>query len=159
MESSQTGSNVDEETSTDVMCMDPSICSQLESVSLKEAPEYDLRGFTCPAKICKVYDGDTCTAAFYKEGKLWQQKIRILGINTPEIRISKKDPDRAAKKKKGIEARDALRGLILDKVVEVRFSENDNFGRSLAHIFLHGEEVIDISKWMLETGHAVPFKK
>ena len=60
---------------------------------------------------------------------LKKQKIRLLGINTPEVRGSEKS--------QGIISRDALRQRILGKVVIIKTSKDKKgkYGRWLGEVF------------------------
>lgn len=106
--------------------------------------------FTYKAFISEVYDGDTCTAridlGFYIHHI---QKLRLLGINTPELK--------GATKLKGIAARDRLRELVLNKEVYIQTVKDDAFGRWLVTIYLNpvGEE--SVNDILLREGWAVPF--
>lgn len=101
------------------------------------------------AKIISVYDGDTVTAVV-DLGFLHSQemKLRLYGIDTPEMRGSEKI--------EGRRVRDILRDLILNKTVEIHTykDKQGKYGRYLANIFLDG---IDINQWLVDNGHAVPY--
>lgn len=83
------------------------------------------------ADIIKVYDGDTVTAVvdlgFKTSIKI---KIRLVGIDTPEIRT--KDLD---EKEKGLITRDWLRERILGKKVLLHTTKRGKFGRWLGTIW------------------------
>ena len=91
--------------------------------------------------VSRVIDGDTVwlkTAASRKP-----LKIRIAGIDAPEICQAG-----------GIASRDALRRRLLGQtvtMVQTPSRRHDNYGRLLARIDLHGE---DIGRWMVTSGHA-----
>lgn len=69
------------------------------------------------AEIQSVYDGDTVTAQIDLGFRLHMSKakLRLLGINTPEMRS--KDPE---EKKKAYAARDYVRKRILGKKVMIQ---------------------------------------
>lgn len=94
------------------------------------------------ALVVDVYDGDTITVVFdpfpdSQYSKQYWFKVRILGIDTPEIKIGKNVPDRVLMKNKAVQARDYLRNLILDKHVMIDISGTDKYGRLLADIYPH----------------------
>ena len=66
------------------------------------------------ANIIAVYDGDTVTADIDLGFEVWLrgQRLRLLNIDTPEVR--------GKSKKEGIVSRDALRDRILNKEVIVK---------------------------------------
>lgn len=85
--------------------------------------------------VVKAYDGDTCTVQVDLGFKLTARiKVRMLGINTPEIRT--KD---LAEKEKGKEARDYFRLRVLDKKVIIHTQKKGKFGRWLGTIWLYDE--------------------
>ncbi|MDD5036925.1 MAG: thermonuclease family protein [Methylococcaceae bacterium] len=92
-------------------------------------------------KVIRVYDGDTITL----EGG---EKVRLLGINTPEIGGRK--PLEAG----GLEARDWLREKIAGRRVRLEpgTESRDQYGRLLAHIFT--EDGIHINLELVEQGLA-----
>ena len=76
--------------------------------------------------VDKVLDGDTFKT---KQG----EKIRLLGINTPEIRH-----DTSPAQPFGNTAKRALQDLIAGKQVRLTFDKEkkDKYGRTLAHVYL-----------------------
>ena len=99
------------------------------------------------AYVTSVYDGDTITCnincGFGVELK--KQKIRLFGLNTPEVR--------GEEKIEGIISRDKLRERILDKeiLLKTKKDKKGKYGRYLGVIYL-GEE--NINEWLLESGLA-----
>ena len=85
--------------------------------------------------VVKAYDGDTCTVQVDLGFKLTAKvKVRMLGINTPEIRT--KD---LVEKEKGKEARDYFRLRVLNKKVIIHTQKKGKFGRWLGTIWLYDE--------------------
>lgn len=84
-------------------------------------------------EIEHVFDGDTVRT---KKG----EKIRLLGINTPEI-AHDKQPGQTL----GNEAGQRLRELVLGKTVRLRLDKErrDKYGRTLAHIYLRDHRWIN----------------
>lgn len=91
-----------------------------------------------------VYDGDTL---LLKDGR----KVRIIGINTPEVAHHKKKGERY-----GREATEQLRALLKQSGNRIRLEMGeerlDRYKRHLAHVFLPDGR--DISLWMLKNGWA-----
>lgn len=104
------------------------------------------------AKVLSVYDGDTFTVEVGGE----EEKVRILGIDTPEITASDRKNTCGGK-----EAKALLSALILNKEVTLaRDSQNDNrdaFGRLLRSVRLNGR--LDVSILLLITGRALVYEK
>tara|TARA_A100001515_G_scaffold144015_1_gene146801 strand:- start:2304 stop:2627 length:324 start_codon:yes stop_codon:yes gene_type:complete len=102
------------------------------------------------ATVVKVYDGDTITVDIDLGFGivLRKQKIRLYGVNTPEVRGEEKEL--------GKKVRDLLREKILGETIIVKTikDKKGKYGRWLGTIF-HQEE--NINDWLLNEGHALPF--
>jgi micrococcal nuclease len=103
------------------------------------------------AKVVKVYDGDTvtCDISLGFNVELRKQKIRLLGINAPEVRGSSRSS--------GIISRDALRSRILNKKVTLKTfkDKKGKYGRWLGEIWIDDE---CINSWLLSEGYASKYK-
>lgn len=113
------------------------------------------------AKVTKVYDADTITVDIDCGFGIWytNQKIRLFGINAPEIRSYGKKKVTDEEKKKGLEAKIALQELILDKTVQIETvkDKKGKFGRYLAIIYLdkgEGITMLKVNDWLVEKGYA-----
>lgn len=106
------------------------------------------------AFVKKVYDGDTVTVDIDLgfEVMLVNQKIRLYGINTPEVRGKSKE--------EGIKVRNLLKDKISNKWVTIKTHKDKKgkFGRWLADIYEINSE-LSINQWLLNEGHAVSFMK
>lgn len=106
--------------------------------------------------VIKVYDGDTITIAGrlpYPESRLYRFQVRLLGIDSPEIKGKTEKEKEAAHK-----SQHALEGLILNKTVLLREISTEKYGRILANVYLVTDtgEIL-VNKWMLAHGYAVPY--
>lgn len=103
------------------------------------------------AIITAVYDGDTVTADIDLGLHIWLrgEKLRLARINAPEVR-GKQRPQ-------GIVSRDFLREMILDRPVWLHTVKRGKYGRYLAEIW--SEDDSNVNDAMLESGHALPYKK
>ena len=103
------------------------------------------------AKVVKVYDGDTitCDIDLGFSVTLRREKIRLLDINAPEIR--------GADRPTGLESRDALRRLILDKqvIIKTKKDRKGKYGRWLAHVYLPAA-TISVNDMLVNAGFAQP---
>ena len=97
------------------------------------------------AEVESVYDGDTFTATIDVgfDIKLDNQKIRLYGIDAPEVR--------GEERPEGLKSRDALRELIDGKDVVIINRGRGKYGRIIAEIHL---DTINVSMWMVESGFA-----
>ena len=105
--------------------------------------------------IAKVIDGDTI--------RIDKKKIRLFGIDAPEkkqqcrrsslsisfLTFGKDYPC-------GQISADRLRKKINDKLVVCKYSSKDRYKRFIAECFLNKT---NINAWMVQTGHAVAYKK
>jgi len=101
------------------------------------------------AKCVSVYDGDTVTLDISLGfGVTMREKIRLLGINTPEVR--------GKEKLDGLISRDRLRELINGKVIIIATHKDKGgkYGRLLATIYLDG---VDINQQLIDEGLAKPY--
>ena len=99
------------------------------------------------AKVKKVYDGDTITVDFDLGFGiiLRKQKIRLVGINAPEVRGKQREA--------GLKTRDSLRARILGKTVTIKTSKDKKgkYGRWLGEVYIKDE---NINQWLLNEGLA-----
>ena len=109
--------------------------------------------YTYRAIVISVYDGDTCTVDIDLGLHTWvrNEKIRLYGINAPEIR-GKERP-------KGLKSRDFLREQILGKeiTIETIKDKKGKYGRYIGTIWLKNEKgkEINISDLLVKKGFAV----
>ena len=152
----------------------------LAAATKKTTPLFSISG-TFLGKVIDVYDGDTCRLAFIAPRRPGEKKnplaalfsrekpsvaylpVRLKGYDAPEMRSG--DP---AEKAAAAGARDALRALLLGKVVVcVAEARPDKYGRTLAdlHAVLSPEErpaLVKIGRRAFEvpsTKHHPPARK
>jgi micrococcal nuclease len=103
---------------------------------------WEYRGF-----VRKVYDGDTITVDFDLgfDVLLKNQKIRLLGVDAPEVR--------GKERQEGLKSRDALRSRIANKWVTIKTEKDKKgkYGRWLGTVIL---EEKNINKWLINEGYA-----
>ena len=99
------------------------------------------------AFVESVYDGDTITISIDCGFGivLKKQKIRLYGINTPEVRGEEREL--------GLISRDRLREKILNKniVIETIKDKKGKYGRYLGIIYYEGENIND---WLVKNNLA-----
>ena len=101
------------------------------------------------AKVIKVYDGDTVTLDI-KLGcyvTLENEKCRLIGIDTPELRGGEDE------KARGKLARDFLRDMILgqDVIIQTHLDKTGKYGRLLVDIYHNG---VHINEFLVTSGYA-----
>ena len=99
------------------------------------------------AQVVSVYDGDTITVDIDLGFGAWLkgQKIRLYGIDTPELR----GDERAA----GVEARTFLRSAIMNRevILNTYRDRSGKYGRWLATVWCDG---VNLNKEMIKLGLA-----
>ena len=113
--------------------------------------------WTYRAKVVRVIDGDTVDVDIDLGFGIWQknERVRIMGIDTPESRTRNK-----IEKKFGLAAKAKLKSLLgPNPVLQTTISKKGEdmkgkFGRVLGDFLVEGKQVTEI---MCKTGHAVPY--
>jgi endonuclease YncB( thermonuclease family) len=129
----------------------------LEPISWKETTP-----FVPPidkGQVIKVYDGDTITIASklpYPESPLYRFPVRLLGIDSPEIKGKTTEEKNAAKI-----SQKSLENMILQKMVYLKNVGTEKYGRILADVYVDDPEnpgsQIHLNNWMLENKYAIPY--
>ena len=96
-------------------------------------------------KVIKVYDGDTITIA----APVYRFSVRLNGIDTPEMKGGS-----VHEKELAIIARDALSAKVMGKIVNLRNTTLEKYGRLLSDVFLEDE---NINEWMISQKYAVAY--
>jgi micrococcal nuclease len=117
----------------------------------QKPPIMDQPNYTYKAKIISVYDGDTITALVDLGFRInFEIKIRLLGIDTPELR--------GASRPEGLIAKKRVEELILGKeiILKTQRDKQEKYGRWLGEIYIPGEE-LSVNQRLVNEGLAVPF--
>lgn len=109
------------------------------------------------AEVISVYDGDTVTLMIDQGMKHFARvKVRLVGINTPEIRTTDLE-----EKERGYAAKNFLKDLIEGKTVIVHTVKKGKFGRWLGVLWLYEEDMAELGQslndLMIQEGHAVAY--
>lgn len=113
-----------------------------------KTPKFTLEGLTATAKCVRCYDADTVHLVFGVPGTdtLYKWNCRLLGIDSAEIRSKN-----LSEKAYAIKARDYLRGLIMDQIVQVTCEKFDKYGRVLVTITHNG---VNLNQDLVEKKYA-----
>jgi len=106
------------------------------------------------ANITSIHDGDTLTVDIDLGFGVWlrEQKLRLYGINAPELSTAE-----------GKNSRDAIVGLLgsntaVDIETKKPEGEKEKYGRWLATIWVVSNGVTtNVNHWMVTNGYAKPF--
>ena len=87
-------------------------------------------------------------------GKIFKHRIRMYGIDTPEMHPSLSNSDRAKEIEASKQSREALTQRLQenDNLVVAHFHKFDKYGRLMAT--LYDKQGEDINKWMISAGYA-----
>ena len=108
------------------------------------------------AIITDVYDGDTFDFAVDLGFSITvKEKIRLYGINTPEIK--------GVEKVKGNEVKEYVEGLILGSEVFIQVYKKGKYGRYVADVWIdekgNGKFETNLTDLLLEKGYGVEFMR
>ena len=110
-------------------------------------------------KILRVVDGDTVDAAMYHEDtkKIFKYRIRMYGIDTPEKKPLKSNPDREQEIAASKMSTQAMTAKMQENnnLVVVQLYKPDKYGRLLGTFY--GKNGENINDWMVRQGHAIAY--
>uniref|UniRef100_A0A6C0IXM8 TNase-like domain-containing protein n=1 Tax=viral metagenome TaxID=1070528 RepID=A0A6C0IXM8_9ZZZZ len=120
----------------------------MESLSYEECKRF--MPMMTEAKCVRVYDGDTFHLGVVLTPPYGATRfcVRLLGVDTPELRSRY-----SAEKSLAREARDIVKKMILNKIVGVKVSQYDKYGRLLVRITTPSGE--DLSQHLINEKVAV----
>lgn len=114
---------------------------KLETLGVDDVSDFSFGGKTYMIKVVSVYDGDTITAIMKYNKGFYKFKIRMTGYDCPEMKPPLANPDRQYEIRAAEEAREALKKLILGKVVKASCQGSDKYGRLLMTVFANDRNV------------------
>ena len=103
-------------------------------------------------QVIEVYDGDTITIATtipIENSPMYRFSVRFLGVDAPEIKGKTEEEKQSA-----YYARDALKNLLLHKIVELKNVSIEKYGRLLADVYL---DDLHVNQWLLDNHWVVPY--
>lgn len=128
------------------------LCVSLHKVDLKTIDTIPAPKDKFKAYVVNVYDGDTITVVYKYRGKPFCSKIRLNGINAPEIKTRDQE-----EKKNGMESRDYLKSLVLNKYVYIHVCGPDKYYRLDADVYLRKNDKTSVNQAMIQQGYAVTY--
>lgn len=155
-----------------------SLSSSTLSTDTLEYGKFNLENVSGNFLVDSVYDGDTITLVVPIKMEIYDMdspntlkstnpnnianiklnkiKVRLFGIDTPELKPSKNLINREAHIAKAKEARDFLSNMILNKIIKINFLQNDKYGRPLVKLYannVEGKEIC-LNELMISKGFA-----
>jgi len=129
---------------------------KLRGLTDNDIGEFSLAGRKTVGKIVDIYDADTCKIIFGLDNVIVKFNCRLSGIDTPELKPPRSNPDRDIEKKAAQKARNRLIQLSTDcdcgletklsrkykksllskneKLINVNCGDFDKYGRLLVEI-------------------------
>jgi endonuclease YncB( thermonuclease family) len=124
----------------------------------ENTPYYSYENVKKEVKILRIIDGDTVDIAYHHEEmhRIFKYRVRLYGIDTPEKRPPKSNPNRDKEIAASLASKNALTERLKesDNMVIALFYKPDKYGRLLATIY---DKKGDINKWMVESGYAYEY--
>lgn len=110
-------------------------------------------------KVLQVIDGDTVDIAMVHDdtNKIFKYRVRLYGIDTPEKKPLKNNPDREKEIEAAKKSSQALHKKIEENhyLVTILLYKPDKYGRLLGTLYDSKGE--DINQWMVTHGFATPY--
>ena len=110
-------------------------------------------------KVLRVLDGDTLDIALYHEDthKIFKYRVRLYGIDTPEKKPLKSDPNRDKEMEAAKKSSAAMRQKVDEnqQMMYLLFHTPDKYGRLLGT--LYDKKGVNINQWMIEQGYATEY--
>jgi len=104
------------------------------------------------AKIIEVYDADTVTVVFLCDNTPIRMKIRVKGIDAPEIR-TKQDFEKQA----ALKAKQYVSDMLLNQIKYIKFDSHDKYGgRMIGDVFV-SEKSDCLSQHLILKGYVKPY--
>ena len=113
---------------------------------------FSFKGKCIYAKCVDVYDGDTITVKFFYRRELLKYKVRLLGLDTPELKTKNLEEKQLSQKIKGY-----VSELIMNKIIKLKCYEFDKYGRILAEIFFKSEKEYSLNNFLIENRLAIKY--
>jgi endonuclease YncB( thermonuclease family) len=144
----------------------------LANASWDNTPPLNLDGHDAIARVLDVYDGDTLTVAMPWKDNVYRFTLRLLGIDTDEIRGTTGETRERANAARVLLAQNVADGKFAidakttravlrrflgqhDCRVRIRCKSFDKYGRVLANVYSLQDQCL--SKVMLDSGLARPY--
>jgi endonuclease YncB( thermonuclease family) len=139
--------------------------NDLMRLSFDELEKFTYDGLLTKAKVVSIYDGDTITIVFYYNDFPVKDSFRMLGYDSPEMKPLKSIENRELHIEAAHVARQKLVDQIEGKIVWVKFTHEEKYGRLMGEIFLISSKsennFIDneknINSWMINEGYGKPY--
>lgn len=135
------------------------VADPYRDATFENTPEYTFDQHKSIVKVVRIIDGDTVDIVFLHPDsqRIYRHRVRLYGIDTPEKRPARNNPNREAEIEASRRATEALRERLRenDDRVLALFHKKDKYGRELA-TFYH-KDGSSINEWMISEGYAYAY--
>jgi endonuclease YncB( thermonuclease family) len=123
----------------------------------KNCTPFTFKGKTLKGYVLDCYDGDTITCSIFIMDNYYSFKVRLYGIDTPEIKQSSSLPDEQRKKNKtdAIKSKNFVIENVLNEFVTLECFEYDKYGRILANVYFGNNQLLN--QLLIDNGLAVAY--
>ena len=121
----------------------------------KSIPKFSFKNKVIFGKVVKVYDGDTCQINTYINTQIHRFNVRLDGYDSPELKSTNLIEESYAKVSKKV-----LSELIMDKIVLLKCSDFDKYGRILGRIYINNtsnNELLEVNEYMIQSKLGYPY--
>lgn len=138
-----------------------SYVDRYHDATYENTPEYTLDGMKTVVKVLRILDGDTVDIALYHNASatVFRHRVRLYGIDTPEKRPPKDQPNRDAEIAASARSTAALRSRL--EAIQYKpfavFHKADKYGRLMCTFYESNEQQQSINDWMVAEGHAYAY--
>lgn len=137
------------------------LIEELKKIDINNYTKTSFENFFVIARVLDVYDGDTFTIAFFppESNKYIIDSIRMYGYDSPEMKSREKDETlKKLEKEAAIRVKSIVSDLILDKIVYVKFTKKEKFGRQMGYIYLDKEMKFCLNEFIVNKGLSKVYK-
>lgn len=122
---------------------------------LKAVGEFSFDGSIRAARVASVVDGDTVWLVMMHENEPRRFRVRLIGIDTPEMRPPRAEKAREHIKREAVNAKNALEQKLgtVNNVVHAHCHHFGKYGRILVTLYTPKGE--NLNKWLVDSGYAV----
>lgn len=122
---------------------------ELEFIDQTSISKFSFKNYKTLIKVIRVIDGDTIIGVFKFNSEFYKYNFRINGIDTPEIH-SKNEYE----KKIGLDAKNYVYNLLINKILFAEFLDFDKYGRILLNLYLDENNSEQLSDHLINGGYA-----
>ena len=138
---------------------------KLRNSTMDNTPTFNLPTKIMKCKVVKVYDGDTIWVSFFLNKQLIKFKCRMLGYDSPELKPLLKIKNRNDIIAKANAAKNYLESLVYNKIVDIKFSGFDKYGRALSTLYIKDPDSnkiicpnkLEVNTLMVRKGHGYSY--